>query len=133
MSSAKLKNVGYILLGFTISAYLSSLLSTSDIVAVLSLLPIIALTHEALHLVALKMLRVEHAFSANGMFIGFRVKTNNVKSFIISALFPQAISMTLIVLYIINKSYIALSLALLHIAMSVEDLGKVVKYLTVYH
>jgi len=133
VSSAKLKSVGYILLGFTISASLSSLLSTSDVVAVLSLLPIIALMHEALHLVALKMLRVEHAFSVSGMFIGFRVKTNNVKSFIISALFPQAISMALVVLYIINRSCIALSLALLHIAISVEDLGKVVKYLIVYY
>jgi hypothetical protein len=125
--------VSYILLGFTISAYLSSLLSASDIVAVLSLLPIIALTHEALHLAALKMLRIEHVFSANGMFIGFRVKTNNVKSFIISALFPQAISMTLVALYSINRSYIVLSLALLHIAISIEDLGKAAKYLIIYY
>jgi hypothetical protein len=109
------------------------LLSASDIIAVLSLLPIIALTHEALHLVALKMLRVEHAFSVSGMLIGFRVRANNVKSFIISALFPQVISMVLVVLFIINKSCVALSLALLHIAISVEDLGKVVKYLIVYH
>jgi hypothetical protein len=125
----KVKPAAYILLGFTIAWLLTKLLNWIEGVLVIGLIPFIGFTHELLHLVSSLIVGASHKFTFNGLLIGFKIVSKSVEDFIAIALSPQIISILLLILYAILSSSLALALAVIHIAISVEDLSKITKYL----
>ncbi|MCC6045839.1 MAG: metalloprotease family protein [Ignisphaera sp.] len=125
----KVKPAAYILLGFTIAWLLTKLLNWIEGVLVIGLIPFIGFAHELLHLISSLIVGASHKFTFNGLLIGFKIVSKSVEDFIAIALSPQIISILLLILYAILSSSIALALAVIHIAISVEDLSKITKYL----
>jgi hypothetical protein len=119
------KPVTYILLGFTIAWLLTKLLNWIEGVLVIGLIPFIGFAHELLHLISSLIVGASHKFTFNGLLIGFRIVSKSVEDFIAIALSPQIISILLLILYAILSSSFALALAIIHIAISVEDLSKI--------
>lgn len=133
MSRAKVKSFAYIVLGFAISWILMRLLNSVENFIVIGLIPFIGFLHELLHLIASMAVRATHKFALSGLLVGFKVTTKSVEDFIAIALLPQIISIMLFILYILLESSTILALMLIHVAISVEDLSKVAKYLIVYY
>jgi hypothetical protein len=125
----KVKPAAYILLGFTIAWLLTKLLNWIEGVLVIGLIPFIGFAHELLHLISSLIVGASHKFTFNGLLIGFKIVSKSVEDFIAIALSPQIISILLLILYAILSSSFALALAIIHIAISVEDLSKITKYL----
>lgn len=126
----KLKTAAYVLLGFTVSWTLSSFLDVGSLtyITILTSLLLIGVLHELLHLIAINMFRIEHRFVVKGLYIGFVVNVDSKRKYIITALFPQMLTLTMLLLYIFTLNKTMLLLTLLHVAISTEDIGRCLKY-----
>lgn len=129
----KLKTLSYIALGIAMPWLLSRVIDMDILLTAYILLPLIGSIHELLHLIAIKILRLDHRFIANGLFIGFYINTNSPKNIVIAASFPQITTIVLIVIYIVFNSYLALVLSIYHTALSLEDITKIFRYTLLYH
>ncbi len=127
----KLKNAAYILLGFTLSWVLSSLLDINHLIYVTIIVPflLIGILHELLHLMAINIFGIRYKFTIKGLYIGFIINVDKRGKYILTALFPQILTLLMILLYIFTLNKAVLTLSILHIAISVEDLGKCIKYI----
>lgn len=128
----KLKIATYILLGFTTSWVIASITGRENIPHILLAIPILGLTHELLHLISLRILRLRYRFALNSLLLGFRATFANPIQFIVAAITPQTLTLALVLTYIITSNVYALALSMLHIAISYEDMLKVLRYLINY-
>lgn len=128
----KLKIVLQILMGFTVTYVVVSLTKGENAVLLILLTLVLGLFHELLHLVPMKVLKLRYRFLVNGLYIGFKTTFSNISQLIIVAAAPQIITLAVLLLYTITLDKSTLALAVLHIAISCEDLAKIVKYLVGY-
>ncbi|MEM1525942.1 MAG: metalloprotease family protein [Ignisphaera sp.] len=128
----KLKIAMQILLGFTASWAIASIAGKENIHHLLLSLPVLGFTHELLHLVSLKLFKLKYKFTLNGFLIGFRATFVNHTQFAIAATIPQILTLSLALAYLCTSNTYALALSMLHIAISYEDMMKVLKYLVNY-
>ncbi|MCS7111864.1 MAG: metalloprotease family protein [Ignisphaera sp.] len=126
----KLKNAAYIILGFTVSWMLSSFLNISGqiYVTILALLALIGILHELLHFVAINMFGIGYRFVVKGLYVGFIINTDRKEKYLLTALFPQILTIVVLLLYMLTLDGVMLALSILHTAISIEDIGRCIKY-----
>ncbi len=117
----------YILTGMAIPAIMSVFLDLSSIQIAAMCLPLIALVHELMHLLAIRLLGLEYRFEVSGLKVGFIVRFSKPSHYIVAALLPQAITVSMLVLGFAGMSFCT-ALAVMHLAISCEDIVKSVKY-----
>jgi len=108
------------------SYLLFKVLNCSSPALVAALTPIVALAHEAVHLLTIRLLGLRHRVAVRGMKVGFVIDFDNPKKYIVCALSPQVITAMLAILSIHTPELAVL--ALIHVAMSVHDIAKSLKY-----
>lgn len=124
----KLKTAVYIVLGFILSWILSSSLDINQLnAAVLALLVPVGILHELLHFTAISILGIEYRFVVKGLYVGFFVSTNEKRKYFLAALFPQVLTIAMLASYILTLNRVVLTLSILHIAISIEDIGRCIK------
>lgn len=132
-SLVKLKTAAYVLLGFTISWAISSFIDIRGIThIVLPLFLLIGIVHELLHLISISIFKIKHRFVVKGLYLGFIINVDDRKRYVITALFPQILTVIMMLFYIITLNSGMLILAILHIAISIEDIGRCLKYVVSY-
>lgn len=125
----KLKIAIQVILGLVMPWALSKLVGEDITSIILVSTPILGLTHELIHLLLIKLLRLEYRFFINGLYVGFKAIFQSVNQFIVTAIAPQIITILLALMYMITLNRYLVPLAILHIAISSEDIIKVIKYL----
>ncbi len=90
--------------------------------------PLIALVHEVLHVVALRILGLRYKFTFTGTKIGFLVQFSKRRDYIVCALFPQVLTIVLLASSFLLAREL-LVVALIHVAMSAHDIFKSFGYL----
>ena len=122
-------NAALMLLGVALGAAISSLLGFAALSRALALIPIVAAAHELLHLAAIRVKGLAHRFVARGLLLGYVVEFSEPRDYVVCALAPQTITAVLAVLYAVTGLRWVAALALLHVAISINDIAKSVKYL----
>ncbi|MEL9939727.1 MAG: metalloprotease family protein [Ignisphaera sp.] len=125
---AKLKTFAYMCIGFAMSLITSKMMNVEQSTIAIISLPFIGLLHEMLHFMVINAVKAQYKFVMKGLYIGFNVSVERIEDFIAIALAPQAISLFLAILYMFTYSSVLLALMLIHIAISLEDLHKSIKY-----
>jgi len=129
-SLVKLKEATYIVSGFLISWVTSSFIDIKNAIYILFLLiPLMGIAHEIFHLIAINILKIKYKFTIKGLYIGFIVNVESKRKYILAASFPQLFTLMMMIFYIFTLNAIILTLILLHIAISIEDIGKCLKYI----
>ncbi|MEM1644810.1 MAG: hypothetical protein QXL96_02885 [Ignisphaera sp.] len=128
----KLKIATHILLGFITSWIIASVISRENIHHILLAIPILGLTHELLHLASLKMFKLKYRFTLNSLLLGFKATFLNPIQFIVTAITPQILTLALLSTYIITSNAYTLALSIIHIAISYENVVKILRYLVNY-
>lgn len=128
MTPAKVRALAYLGLGFAIS-WLFTIDGAGELF--IQTLPLTALVlmalHEAAHLISIKALGVKFKPVADAARVGFVVEAKSRKQFIVIAAAPQTITLALLIAWALGLSA-GLPLALLHVAMSLEDMAKVLRH-----
>jgi len=117
------------LAGLGIGAAIYTLLGPRALTYALMLVPIVALSHELLHLAAIRARGLAHRFVARGLLVGYVVEFSRSLDYVVCALAPQVITVGLATAFAITGMKWLAALALLHLAISVNDIAKSVKYL----
>ena len=125
---AKLKTFAYICIGFAMSLVTSKMMNLEQSIIAIASLPFIGLLHEILHFMMINAVKAQYKLVVRGFYIGFNVNVERIEDFIAIALAPQAISLFLAMLYMFTYSNVLLVLMFIHIAISLEDLHKSIKY-----
>lgn len=128
----KLKIVVQIIVGFMIAYTITALTGGENAMLIVLSIFALGLIHELIHFVLIKMFRLRYRLLVNGLYVGFKTTFDNVNQFIVVAIAPQILTLMFILFYIITLNGSALALAVLHMAISCEDLTKVVRYLLNY-
>lgn len=126
----KLRVFVQILIGFVTSWITTTIIGREKLHLVIIAVPILGLIHELLHYITLKLLKLEHRFVVKGFLIGFKSTFKNINQFIVAAATPQIVTIVLAIIYVLTSNIYTLTLSLLHVAISYEDLLKIFKYLT---
>lgn len=128
----KLRIFIQILLGLVIGWFAAASIDKENLNLVFIAIPLIGLAHEILHVIPLKLYKLKFNFVINGMLIGFKSTFKNIDQYIVIAVAPQIITITLAVLYTLTSNIITLVLSILHLAISCEDILRVFKYIANY-
>uniref|UniRef100_A0A7C2VDL8 DUF3267 domain-containing protein n=1 Tax=Ignisphaera aggregans TaxID=334771 RepID=A0A7C2VDL8_9CREN len=128
----KLRIALQLLAGFALGYIMCAFVGIEKAAYILALIPLLGLAHEALHLVAIKILGLRSKFSINGLYLGFNTFFHYPGQFMVAAIAPQIITLVLLTLYSLTVNPLILLLLLVHLAISCEDLAKVVKYILAY-
>jgi len=128
----KLRIFTQILIGFILGWFSATVVGRDNAYIVLVAIPLIGFIHEVLHLVPLKLYRLDFNFVANGMLIGFKSTFRNIDQYIVTATAPQILTIALAILYILTMNTYVLVLSVLHIVISCEDILKVFRYIVNY-
>jgi hypothetical protein len=128
----KLRIFTQILIGFILSWFSATVVGRDNAYIVLAAIPLIGFIHEVLHLVPLKLYRLDFNFVVNGMLIRFKSTFRNIDQYIVTATAPQILTIALAILYILTMNTYVLILSVLHIVISCEDILKVFRYIVNY-
>lgn len=128
----KLKIIIHIIIGFIISWLITQLIDRNSVPTLLLAIPILGIVHELLHWILIKIFGLEYKLIVNGLCIGFKTIFNNIKQLIIVAIVPQVITIILVFLYIVTINLYIIPLTILHLAISVEDIAKTLRYIYNY-
>lgn len=124
----KLRAIAYIVIGLVIAWIIKMLLGSESLYMVFMAVPIMGFIHELLHLLMIKIFRLRYKLLVKGFHIGFKVVFHDINQFVIAAIAPQAMTISFVLLFLATSNRYILSLALLHLAISFEDMLKVVRY-----
>jgi len=117
------------LLGLGLGAAIYTLLGPRALSYALMLAPLIAVAHELLHLAAIRARGLSHRFVARGLMVGYVVEFDRSVDYVACALAPQLITLGLATAFAFTGIKWLAALAVLHLAISVNDIAKSVKYL----
>ena len=104
--------------------FTSLTLTQDQLLASIPLIFLIAVLHEAMHVLALRVLGLRFRISLSPTLVA--VKILNVltyRDYVITALSPQTITATLLVIYVLHHSNLMLLLSIVHIFMSSLDVA----------
>ena len=119
----------YLAIGFILPAIALNFVSRDVVITATLLLPIIALLHELIHIAMAKLRGIRYRFVVKrGMMIGLVVTVKSSQEYIVLALSPQIITITMLILFPFTGLEVLLILALFHIALSLEDIMR-----SIYH
>ena len=121
----------YLAIGFATPIAALYLAPESTVITATAILPLIALVHELLHLVAARIRRVPHRFITRSAFmIGLSVNVKDSREYIALALTPQIVTLVLLALFFITGFSLFIVLALFHTALSLEDIARAARHLS---
>ncbi len=122
----------YLAIGFATPIAALYLASENTVIIATATLPLIALIHELLHLIAARIRRVPHRFITKSAFmIGLSVNVKDSREYIALALAPQIVTLVLLALFFVTGFSLFLVLALFHTALSLEDIARAARHLSI--
>ncbi len=122
----------YIAIGFATPIAALYLASENTVIMATATLPLIALIHELLHLMAARIRKVPHRFITKSAFmIGLLVNVKDSREYIALALTPQIVTLVLLALFVVTGFSLFIVLALFHTALSLEDIARAARHLSI--